>query len=302
MDNSTYIKAVLKSNKTIALAADKGGAAFQREFKKSINNIALGAERVSWISACFLNEYQDECRALEWEDMRMGKCIFEFFARKDPVADLILICLKYILGFYNEKERVMILAMVYNVYESYKVNARDSDDSLVYENNIYYINKCDDFYELPSDSTEKQKLLEGIAYVCNFSSWDLISEPLLATDGLFNPARIATDLVARKTVAYTFAKAAAESISLTLSARSKLNNRMGWLAFGLSYYGIVQKAAISARRLKMLNPDYYQMLYKNDLEMFFFLIESYLPPEIYHPSLFVGDKDVAVHFLRSLLK
>ncbi len=52
----------------------------------------------------------------------------------------------------------------------------------------------------------------------------------------------------------------------------------------------------------MLNPDYYQMLYKNDLEMFFFLIESYLPPEIYHPSLFVGDKDVAVHFLRSLLK
>ena len=33
MDNSTYIKAVLKSNKTIALAADKGVAAFQREFR-----------------------------------------------------------------------------------------------------------------------------------------------------------------------------------------------------------------------------------------------------------------------------
>jgi len=32
------------------------------------------------------------------------------------------------------------------------------------------------------------------------------------------------------------------------------------------------------------------------------LIEPSLPPEIYHPTLFVNNEDVAVNFLKSLLK
>ena len=106
----------------------------------------------------------------------------------------------------------------------------------------------------------------------------------------------------RKTAFYVFAKAAGDSVSLTLTLRKKLNKNGVKVAFALFHYGIVQEASIAARKLKRLNPDYYQILYNNKLEMFFFLIEPWLPPEIYYPSLFLNNEDATVHFLKGLLK
>lgn len=299
MDNSAYIKSVLKSNETIALAAEKGGAAFLRGFKKSINQISAGAERLSWYSACFFDKYQEECRDIKQDDLRMMACIYEFFTRKDPVADLILMCVKYVFNSYDKNERIRILAKVYGVYESHGEpndvpGAIFSNESSIYD--------CDDFLAMPANSPQEQKLLENIASICEFSVWDIIKEPLLDTDSIINPAKITTDLVARKTVAYAFAKAAADSLSLTLVVRKKLSKYGAQVAFVLFYYGIVHEAAMAAKKLKMLNPGYYEILYHNNLEMFFFLIEPYLPTEIYYPSLFLNNEDVAVNFLKNLLK
>ncbi len=302
MDNSAYAKIVLRSNRTIALAADKGIIAFQREFKKSVAQMSSGAERLTWYSACFFDKYEEECRELKQEDIRMGICIYEFFTRKDPVADLILMCLRYVLNFYDKKERINILARVYDVYEAYKVSNGGSDDLMNHEKHPYDINDCDDFLKIPSDSPENRLLLEGVANICNLSLWDLMEEPLLNTDGIFNPAKITTDIVARKTVAYAFAKAAAESVALTLTIREKLNRNGARIATVFFYYGLVQEASIAVRKLKMLNPVYYQILYNNKLEMFFFLIEPYLPPEVYHPSMFINNPDVVVSFLKRFLK
>ncbi|WP_212613492.1 hypothetical protein, partial [Salmonella enterica] len=94
-------------------------------------------------------------------------CIYEFFTRKDPVADLILMCLKYLFNFYDKKERINILARVYDVYENYKIYNGGSDDLMNYEKHPYDINDCDDFLTIPSDSPEKRLLLEDIANVCN---------------------------------------------------------------------------------------------------------------------------------------
>ncbi|WP_318366255.1 hypothetical protein [Enterobacter sp.] len=302
MDNSNYARMVLKSNRTIALAVDEGINAFQEGFKNSIKQISSGAERLTWYSSCFFESYQEECKDLKREDIRMGVCIREFFIRKDPIADLILMCVKYIFNFYDKKERIKILAMVYDLYESYKIYNHHPDASSNDESYLYDINDCADFLEVHTDSSESRKLLEKLSKMCELSLEELIKDPLLDTSNILNPAKITTDVVARKTTAYAFAKAAAESMSLTLTVRRRLNKNGAHIAFSLYYYGIVQKAAAAAEKLKMLNSAYYQILYNNNLEMFFFLIEPSLPPEIYHPTLFVNNEDVAVNFLKSLLK
>lgn len=301
MDNSSYVKMVLKSNKQLAIAVDKGIDAFVQGFKKSTHQISLGVERLSWYTSCGLTNYQNECRQLGREDLRMGYCTIEFFLRKDPIADMILICVKYLLNFYSRKERIRILAEVYNVFSM----LQDGNISYQYPtNNMQYnsINDCDDILNIHTDSLESRQLLEALAYVCNLTAVDLIKDSFLSTDGIISPAKISTDMVARKTLAYTFAKTAAESMSLTLSLRTKLNNSMMYFATGAYYYGIVQKAANSAKKLKLLNPGYYAILYNNKLEMFFFLIEPYIPPEFYHPSFFIDNPDAATGFLKKLLK
>lgn len=53
MGDSTYVKTVLRGNKTIAIALDKGLVAFRRGMKKSLNQISLGAERASWYTSFF---------------------------------------------------------------------------------------------------------------------------------------------------------------------------------------------------------------------------------------------------------
>lgn len=210
----------------------------------------------------------------------MMVCFCEFFTRKDPVADLILICVKYIFNFYDKKERIRILAMVYDVYENYN---SPPGVPFGYGKDDYDIKDCEDFLAIQADSPESRLLLEKIAHACEFSLWDIAREPFMDTNSIINPAKITTDLVVRKTVAYAFSKAAAESMTLTLVLRKKLNKSGARVALAFFYYGLVQEAAMAARKLKMLNPDYYHILYNNKLEMFFFLIESYLPPEIYHP-------------------
>ncbi|EAW1720456.1 hypothetical protein AHX05_16840, partial [Salmonella enterica subsp. indica] len=62
MGNSAYAKIVLRSNRTIALAADKGIIAFQRGFKNSVAQMSSGTERLTWYSACFFDKYEEECR------------------------------------------------------------------------------------------------------------------------------------------------------------------------------------------------------------------------------------------------
>ncbi|ECJ2538525.1 hypothetical protein FNI46_20675 [Salmonella enterica subsp. salamae] len=169
-------------------------------------------------------------------------------------------------------------------------------------NNMQYncIHDCDVILNIHTDSPESRQLLEALVYVCNLTAVDLIKDSFLSTDEIISPAKISTDMVARKTLAYTFAKTAAESMSLTLSLRTKLNNRMMYFVTSAYYYGIVQKVANSAKKLKPLNPGYYAILYNNKLEMFFFLIEPYIPPEFYHPSFFIDNPEAATGLFKEI--
>lgn len=266
MDNSSYAQMMLKNDRVIASALEHGLAAFYNGFTKSMHQMSSGVERATWYSSCLIDEYQDVCDELLQEDGRMLVCILEFFRRADPIADILLSCVKYIFNFYNKSERIIILKGVFDIYSSHYSDGKYNKENLE-------INECNDFLEIQTNSSDDRYLLESIARMCDLSLWELIQDPLLNTENILNPAKTVTTNVTRRTVAYTVAKAAAESISLTLAVRTKVNNYVLRTALIANYYGIVQEAAMAARKLKTLNNDCYQILYNNDLEMFFFLIE-----------------------------
>ncbi|QKJ87154.1 hypothetical protein PMPD1_2209 [Paramixta manurensis] len=83
------------------------------------------------------------------------------------------------------------------------------------------------------------------------------------------------------------------SISFSLNFRTKfignLNRVSSFGVFLSSTYGYIQKASESARRLSHTNPEYYRVLYQNDVEMLYFIIEPAIVPKlllnkVFHPK------------------
>lgn len=93
--------------------------------------------------------------------------------------------------------------------------------------------------------------------------------------------RTATDLMASRAVGrsvrggltYALSQAIARSEVLSRVATERLSTVMPVFFFGLQVYGIEQKAALAARRLKVKDPRYYWILYKLELEMLYLFIE-----------------------------
>ncbi|WP_370452824.1 hypothetical protein [Pantoea sp. Bo_2] len=74
------------------------------------------------------------------------------------------------------------------------------------------------------------------------------------------------------TLAVTAAVAVGMKASLNISAL--VGRSAGVVVAAAGVYGVVQKAADSANRLRQTLPAYYTVLYANELEMMYFLIDS----------------------------
>lgn len=74
-----------------------------------------------------------------------------------------------------------------------------------------------------------------------------------------------------------FALAAASAVAVGMNLSLEISAIVGgWASRGIAsvgIYGVVQKAADSARRLHFTYPSYYAALYAQELEMMYFLIE-----------------------------
>lgn len=69
------------------------------------------------------------------------------------------------------------------------------------------------------------------------------------------------------------ASSVAVGMNLNLEISALAGRRAGGVVGGLGIYGVVQKAANSADRLRFTYPAYYSALYAQELEMMYFLIE-----------------------------
>ncbi|WP_368749370.1 hypothetical protein [Enterobacter hormaechei] len=72
----------------------------------------------------------------------------------------------------------------------------------------------------------------------------------------------------------------------------KIGSRVGWVIGGLNIYGIVQRAADSADNLKNFCPIFYNALYREGLEMMYFLIEPMIMKSGYLNISTASDEEI----------
>ncbi|QKJ86548.1 hypothetical protein PMPD1_1597 [Paramixta manurensis] len=108
MNNSAYMRARFKTDRAIAQALEKGIKGTINGAGNTFDNIYHGLERASWYSSCFFERYQDICREIGREDVRMVKAIVEVFNRKDVVFDMFLLYVEYVLGLPQEGQHKVV--------------------------------------------------------------------------------------------------------------------------------------------------------------------------------------------------
>ncbi|MCP2233709.1 MULTISPECIES: hypothetical protein [Erwinia] len=80
----------------------------------------------------------------------------------------------------------------------------------------------------------------------------------------------------RLALIYPLAKSMAESKILTESVTEIVSKNMPYLVQVAQVYGIEQKAAMAARKLKAIEPNYYWALYELQLEMLYIFVDPIL--------------------------
>ena len=81
---------------------------------------------------------------------------------------------------------------------------------------------------------------------------------------------------ARLAIAWTLAKSLSESGLLSEIVVERLARRVPNVVMALQLMGTDQKCALAARRLKVLDPNYYATLYAAQLEMLYYFFEPFL--------------------------
>ncbi|AIK12056.1 hypothetical protein WCU81_18840 [Pectobacterium atrosepticum] len=93
-------------------------------------------------------------------------------------------------------------------------------------------------------------------------------------------SEFSTNRVIKESISYALAKFISTTLNFNASLRKTINQTSYWAITVTAFYGKVQKAAMSARHLRDINPALYALFYAQKLEMLYFLIEPILLPYI----------------------
>lgn len=85
----------------------------------------------------------------------------------------------------------------------------------------------------------------------------------------------------------------AAGMNLSLELSTLAGRSAGGVVGIIGVYGVVQKAANSARRLHIIYPAYYSALYAQELEMMYFLIEPLFERAEAFKAQWVSDSEIA---------
>ncbi|WP_145571961.1 hypothetical protein [Yersinia bercovieri] len=86
-------------------------------------------------------------------------------------------------------------------------------------------------------------------------------------------ANLSVSITTKKAMAYSIAKTVAESFSVSNIVRAEINKKGLFLINAADLYGKVQKSAMAARKLQVIDPEYYNLLRINNIEMLYVYIE-----------------------------
>ncbi|RYC38050.1 hypothetical protein [Pectobacterium zantedeschiae] len=93
-------------------------------------------------------------------------------------------------------------------------------------------------------------------------------------------SEFSTNRAIKESISYALAKFISTTLNFNASLRKTINQTSYWAITVTAFYGKVQKAAMSARHLRDINPALYALFYSQKLEMLYFLIEPILSPYI----------------------
>ena len=89
-------------------------------------------------------------------------------------------------------------------------------------------------------------------------------------------AKTAVGRSTRNAIAYALSKALSGSEIVSKVVAERIAGKSPYVVFALQVFGIDQKAALAARKLKVLEPRYFSILYTAQLEMLYYFIEPIL--------------------------
>jgi hypothetical protein len=111
---------------------------------------------------------------------------------------------------------------------------------------------------------------------------------------------ISSSMLSSQAFIYSATMAVCSSVHTNIWMKEKITSFSTYAVLGLKFYGFVEQASRSANHLKNYNAYYYNLLYQEELEMMFFLIE----PVIMRPPIlnqaYASDSDIAYAISRMI--
>lgn len=237
---SNALRMKIRSDRMAAIKLDKAISGVEGETRKTLKNIASGAERLSWYTSCLILSYQDVCRELASEDSRLVKAIWNALERPDVIKDMIIIYLSCeLLKMRRDEEK--------------------------------------------NKNSTSEKILK-----INSRMGKILSD--------YANKKLTTEVVAN-----TLSTMVINSLNFKTIAFAGINRYSIWVVRITNVYGYAQTASDSARKLKYCHPDYYKLLYKNEIEMLYFIIEPGIQKAIQN-SVGKEGLDRLIRIMDSLIK
>ncbi|EMH4161702.1 hypothetical protein RJ498_000918 [Pluralibacter gergoviae] len=106
----------------------------------------------------------------------------------------------------------------------------------------------------------------------------------------------------KKALALTIAKLIISSGEFQSSYIQKVNEMSSWIVKTVTFYSKAQVAALASNKLKFQDSAYYQILFREKLEMLYFLIEPQISKIIYEVESGRDNAEIIGNALYELLK
>lgn len=115
-------------------------------------------------------------------------------------------------------------------------------------------------------------------------------------------AHDATDKASKLAISFTIAKLIISSGDFQKTHIRIINSVASWFVKGATIYSKAQIAALAANKLKFQDAEYYQILYKERIEMLYFLIEPHMSKVIYQVESGCNNEEIIGDALYEMLK
>ncbi|PNC10521.1 hypothetical protein CK477_15000 [Enterobacter cloacae] len=111
---------------------------------------------------------------------------------------------------------------------------------------------------------------------------------------------VSSSMLSSQAFVYSATIAICSSVHTNIWMKEKITSFSTYAVLGLKVYGIVEQASRSANHLKNYNAYYYNLLYQEQLEMMFFLIEPIIMKSPMLNQAYASDSDIAYAISRMI--